>query len=536
LHPRFYQLNLLNPNTKKIEKENTTMRSKFFSIHFLFTLFFLNWLAACKPTTSPPLNLPVVGQGIVAWGDNRSGQLGDGSSISKRATVGAVNIDGKWNAIAAGEGHVLALRTDGTVWAWGENGKGQLGIGTNNNANTPFTTQINNVTAVAAGANHSLALKNDGTVWAWGQNNSGQLGDGANNDNASPVQVKAFFLVRAVAIAAGGNHSLAVDGNGEVWAWGQNDFGQLGDSTIANRSTPVKVKHLNNVIQVAAGANHSLALKSDGSVWAWGDRRHLQLGDGGNSPSLTPVHVPEGLPVAPQTFLSNIAAIAAGGDHNFAMGQQNSVWFWGSDKFAESSGIGAGGGLGAVAPDGTPVAFPQILQGISGKVVMVNAGTNHSLALTDDGRVWAWGRNDQGQLGDSTFIDPFGIFPVKTLRGAKAIAAGGGHSVALAMPSVGLDRTTLDFGNVQVNTSATLTVTLTNTSSVPAPINSFASSNSEFTFASSCTPPIKLAAAASCAIQVTFRPGSAGNRTATLFIGTDTPQGNLAIALSGNGR
>lgn len=511
------------------------MRRNFFTTFYLIAALTLTWLVACKTTPPPPLSLPVVGQGIVVWGDNRSGQLGDGSSMVKRATIGAVSIDGKWNALAAGEGHVLALRTDGTVWAWGENGKGQLGIGTNNNATTPFTTQINNVTAVAAGGNHSLALKKDGTVWAWGQNNSGQLGEGTNNDNASPVQVKAFFLVRAMAIAAGGNHSLAVDGNGEVWAWGQNDFGQLGDSTVANRSTPVKVKHLSGIIQVAAGTNHSVALKHDGAVWAWGDRRHLQLGDGGNTPSLTPVQVPEGLPATPQAFLSNIAALAAGGDHNFALGQQNNVWFWGSDKFAESSGIGGGGGIGAIGPDGTPVAFPQIMQGPSGKIVAVAAGTNHSLALTDDGRVWAWGRNDQGQLGDSTFIDPLGIFPVKTLRGATAIAAGGGHSVALAMPSVGLDHTTLDFGNVQVNTSATLTVTLTNTGSIPALINSFASSNSEFTFAATCTPPVRLAAAASCAIQVTFQPGSAGNRTATFFIGTDTPQGNLAVTLNGNG-
>lgn len=511
------------------------MRCNFLTTIHLVAGLTLTWLAACKTTPPPPLNLPVIGQGIVAWGDNRSGQLGDGSAIAKRATIGSVNIDGNWNAIAAGEGHVLALRTDGAVWAWGENGKGQLGIGTFTNANTPFTTQIDNVTAVAAGGNHSLALKRDGSVWTWGQNQSGQLGDGTNNDNASPVQAKAFFLVRATAIAAGGNHSLAVDGNSEVWAWGQNDFGQLGDSTIANRSTPVKVKHLSGVIQVAAGANHSAALKNDGSVWAWGDRRHLQLGDGGNSPSLTPVQVPNGLPSTPQAFISNIAALAAGGDHNFALEQQNSVWFWGSDKFAESSGFGGGGGLGAVAPDGTPVAFPQILQGISGKITLVNAGLNHSLALTDDGRVWAWGRNDQGQLGDSTFVDPLAILPVKNLRGATAIAAGSSHSVALAMPSVALDRTTLDFGNVPVNTGATLMVTLTNTGAVPAPINSFASSNSEFTFAANCTPPIKLAAAASCVIQVTFQPGSAGNRTATLFIGTDTPQGNLAVTLNGNG-
>jgi alpha-tubulin suppressor-like RCC1 family protein len=322
--------------------------------------------AACKPTTQPPLNLPKVGQGIVAWGDNRSGQLGDGSVIAKRAFIGAVNLDAAWNAIAAGDGHALALGTDGTVWAWGENGRGQLGIGTTNDAHTPFTTQIDNVTVIAAGGSHSLALKRDGTVWAWGQNDQGQLGDGTNADNASPVQAKAFFLVRAVGIAAGASHSLAVDGNGEVWAWGKNDFGQLGDSTIMGRSTPVKVKQLNNVIQVAAGVNHSLALKNDGSVWSWGDRWHLQLGDVIiPASSLTPIRVLFGLPVTPPSYITNIVFIAAGGDHNLALNSNNQILAWGSDKYRESSGIG--GGLGSTAPDGTNLSFSQILQGIAEK-------------------------------------------------------------------------------------------------------------------------------------------------------------------------
>lgn len=492
------------------------------------------WLAACK-TTPPPVSLPVVGQGIVSWGDNRSGQLGDGSTAPNRAYWGALNLDGTWNAIAAGTGHSLVLKTDGSVWAWGENGKGQLGIGTTNDARTPYTTQISNVVAIAAGGSHSLALKSDGTVWAWGANDGGQLGSGTLADAVSPVQVKGFFLVRAVAIAAGENHSLAADGNGEVWAWGKNTYGQLGDSSITDRTAPVKVKQLNNVMQVAAGANHSLALKNDGSVWAWGDRRHLQLGDGAVlSSSLTPTRVLEGLPTTPQTFLSDVKAIIAGGDHNSALTNSNQVWGWGSDKFAESSGNGSG--LGAVGPDGTAVLFPQIMQGITGKVIAITAGANHSLALTDDGRLWAWGHNDQGQLGDSTFADPFGVFPVKNLKGAKAIAAGGGHSIALVVSSLKVDPTTLSFGNVQVNNSATLTVTVSDDGAAPVNINSFVSSNpSEFGVTANCTTPVKLAVAAACAIQVTFKPGSAGSRTATLFINNDSPSGNLQVALSGNG-
>jgi alpha-tubulin suppressor-like RCC1 family protein len=322
--------------------------------------------------------------------------------------------------------------------------------------------------------------------------------------------------------------------DGLVWAWGENGKGQLGIGTTTDAHTPYTTQ-ISNVLAIAAGGSHSLALKNDGSVWAWGDPRHLQLGNGTLlSPSLTPIRVPTGLPATPQTFLSDAKAIAAGRDHSLALTNSNEVWGWGSDKFAESSGVG--GGLGAVAPDGTAVLFPQSLQGITGKVIAISAGINHSLAFTDGGRVWAWGHNDQGQLGDSAFADPFAVLPVKSLKTAKAIAAGGGHSIALAVSSPKVDHATSSFGNVQVNNSATLTVTVANDGAAPANINSFVSSNpSEFAVTSNCTTPVKLAVAAACVIEVTFRSGSAGNRTATLFINNDSPGGNLQVTLNGNG-
>ena len=486
-------------------------------------------------TTPTPVNLSETGKSIVTWGDHHSGQLGDGSTVSNRPYVGALNLAGPWHAVAAGGSHSLALKTDGTVWAWGENGRGQLGIGTTNNVNQPFTTQIDHVVAIAAGGLHSLALKNNGTVWAWGENDDGQLGEGTNNDASSPVQVKAFTLVRAVAIAAGEKHNLAVDGNGDVWAWGKNDFGQLGDSSVVSRSTPVKVKQLTGVVQVAAGATHSLARKSDGSVWAWGDRRHLQLSDG-TVPALgwTPIRVLFGLPTSPPNYLSNIVAIAAGGDHNVVLDNGNQILAWGSDKFFESSGYG--GGYGTIGPDGTLLSFSFQLQGVPGKIITSAAGTYHSLALTEDGRVWAWGRNDQGQLGDSTLVDGQNIAAVKRLRGAKAIAAGGGHNLALVLPALQLDQTALNFGNVQINNSATLTVIVSNAGIIPVNINSIVISGpAEFSVTPGCVVPVPLAVAASCTLQVAFRPASLGNRTAKILINNDSPLTDLEVALAGNG-
>ncbi|MCL2141249.1 MAG: hypothetical protein FWH42_06320, partial [Dehalococcoidia bacterium] len=168
--------------------------------------------------------------------------------------------------IAGGESHSLALKSDGTVWVWGETYYGQL-------ADSFFTTTVqvsslSGVTAIAAGAYHSLALKSDGTVWAWGWNGNGQLGDGTATDRYSPVKVSSLSGVTA--IAAGWDYSLALKSDGTVWAWGWNGDGQLGDGTTTVRHTPVKVSSLSGVTAIAAGAYHSLALKSDGTVWAWG--------------------------------------------------------------------------------------------------------------------------------------------------------------------------------------------------------------------------------------------------------------------------
>ena len=136
---------------------------------------------------------------------------------------------------------------------------------------------LTGVIALAAGSWHNLALKSDGTVWAWGDNGSGQLGDGSTTDRSTPVQVSG----RVIAIAAGSYHSLALKSDGAIWAWGSNGSGQLGDgSTSYYNSTPVPVSGLSGVIALAAGSSHTLALKSDGTVWAWGSNYDGQLGDG----------------------------------------------------------------------------------------------------------------------------------------------------------------------------------------------------------------------------------------------------------------
>src|SRR5205814_3801499 len=176
--------------------------------------------------------------------------------------------------------HSLALRSDGTVWAWGADGFGQLGRGVL--AQTPDlpplpdcgstipvpVMELSQVAAVAAGAYHNLALKTDGTAWSWGANWNGQVGDGSTNDQFAPKIVPGLSDVRA--LAGGAFHSLAVKKDGTVWAWGRNDFGQLGNDSMPESTRPVPVGGLPEAKAVAGGSWHSLALRSDGTVRGWG--------------------------------------------------------------------------------------------------------------------------------------------------------------------------------------------------------------------------------------------------------------------------
>jgi hypothetical protein len=244
---------------------------------------------------------------VWAWGANGDGQLGNGSTTNSSTPVQVSGLPGAVSAIAAGYNHGLAI-VSGNVWAWGNNGDGQLGNGTTTNSSSAVqTTGLTNIIAVSGGWDHSLALKSDGTVWAWGNNAAGQLGNGTNTASSVPALVIGLPMP-AVAIAAGGFHSLALLSNGTVWAWGSNSNGQLGNGTTISSVVPVQVSGLTGMSLIAAGEYHSLALKSDGTVWAWGDNAAGQLGNGLTADSSVPV----------QAALTTATSIAAGGLHSLA--------------------------------------------------------------------------------------------------------------------------------------------------------------------------------------------------------------------------
>ena len=207
---------------------------------------------------------------ILDWGYNGAGQLGDGTTNDRSAPAQVTDVSGiSW--IAAGSSHVLALKSDFTLLTWGYNGEGQLGLGDQVIAQHK-PTQIpspNNVLTIAAGYNHSVVVRKDGTVWSWGTNTSGQLGIGTTSARSyNPVQANS--ITNAVTVSASYGHTLALASDGTVWAWGSNAAGELGDGTKETRPAPTPVNGLSDVAAISAGGGFSLALKKDGTVWAWG--------------------------------------------------------------------------------------------------------------------------------------------------------------------------------------------------------------------------------------------------------------------------
>ncbi|MER8186928.1 hypothetical protein [Kitasatospora sp. NPDC094015] len=388
-------------------------------------------LAAFGLTALPATGAHAQEKRLKSWGNNRVGQLGDGTWTDYRTT--ATTVLGLTSAevvkIAAGgagpaSGHGLALLTDRTVQSWGANTSGQLGDGSVFSHNAPGqVVNLSNAADVAAGGAHSLALLTDQTVVAWGKNNYGQLGNGTNADSSVPVRVEG--LNKVIAIAAGLHHSLALREDGTVWSWGYNINGQLGDGTSASRNVPAPVANLAGVTRIAAGCNHNLALvgppsgttrpTSGNAVKAWGYNATGQLGDNSTISRYTPVDT-QGI------WLGGVSQIAAGCNHSMAVTD--------SDNRLKAWGQNTSGQIGDGTTDYriTPVPVP----GLTG-IQLVAGGREHTLALLGDNTVRSWGNNGSGQLGNGTTTDS--STPVTTLTaltGVDKLAAPVGGDFSLA--------------------------------------------------------------------------------------------------------
>ncbi len=315
---------------------------------------------------------------VWSWGRNTNGELGDGGG--DRAQPQMIWTYPPARQVAAGNQHSALLDRNGALWQWGSDLFGELGMGSSGGVfPTPVQLTVPPLRSVSKGSFANAGITEDGRVFTWGPDTYGQLGDGQPGGTGHPPgQVSGLEAVMTV--AAGGQHVLALLADGTLRAWGRNQFGQLGDASLVNRSQPVVVVSLADLQAVAACPNHSLALTSGGDVYAWGDNSFGQLGDGTTQgPRTTPVLV---------SGVEGAVRIACGSGHSVALLTDGTLQAWGR---AVNGELGNGDRLDSPVP--VKVSF-------LGAITRLSAGTAHTLVGRADGALWAWGSDAQGQLGD----------------------------------------------------------------------------------------------------------------------------------------
>ncbi|MBF0197433.1 MAG: hypothetical protein HQL32_06970 [Planctomycetes bacterium] len=334
--------------------------------------------------------------------------VNDGEIDSVADLVSIYKVGGETEAtvvsVSAGYEHSLILKSDGSLWATGDNGYGQLGDGTYDDKISPVKIMSSGVSQISAGDYHSLILKSDGSLWGAGSNAWGQLGGGSFHQN-TPVEIISTGVSQ---ISAGGYYSLFVKSDGSLWGTGVNGNGQLGDGTDESKGSPVEIIS-SGVSQISAGHSHSLVLKTDGSLWATGSNFFGELGDGSSDDKTSHVEI----------MSSGVSQISAGDYHSLILKTDGSLWGTGSNWSGE---------LGDSVFSGTESPVEIMSSGVS----QIAAGLFYSLILKTNGALWGTGVNGYGQLGDGT--DESKGSPVEIISsGVSQISAGDYHSLILKL-------------------------------------------------------------------------------------------------------
>jgi len=353
---------------------------------------------------------------LYAWGNVGNGALGNNLAVGNKSSPTQIGALTAWSQVAAGNQGSGAIKTDGTMWLWGGNDTGQLGDDTNVVKSSPV--QIGALTTwskIDRGQTTAIALKTDGTMWTWGRNNNfGQLGDNTVINRSSPVQVGT--LTTWTLIAAGQYFKVAIKTDGTMWSWGTNVDGQLGGNTVINRSSPVQIGALTTWSKIDVGAKHCLAIKTDGTLWTWGNNQLGQLGnntDGTITNRSSPVQI---------GALTTWSKISGGRVFSLAIKTDGTLWAWGSNAACGELGDSTAYDKSSPIQIGALTTWSQIATGFSG---------DHSLALKTDGTMWSWGKNVDGQLGGNNVIYLSSPALVGTLTSWTQIAAGTAHSLAI---------------------------------------------------------------------------------------------------------
>ena len=333
------------------------------------------------------------------WGANDSSQLAnpDAATSSRSSPYSMVNGTAtNWRWVACGQSHMAAIKTDGTLWAWGLGTSGQLGAGNSSTRNSPVTTSGGGTTwrQVAAGFNHTTAVKTDGTLWCWGINTQGQLGDNTSSVRSSPVTTTGGGTIWKQ-VSAGQQHTAAVKTDGTLWGWGAT----TGDGTTTSRSSPVTTTGGGTTWkQVACGYRHTAAVKTDGTLWTWGTNTNGELGDNTSSGRSSPVTTTGGGTTWKQ--------VAGGRNNTAAIKTDGTLWCWGFN------------GNGSIGDNTSSVRSSPVTTAAGGTNWYSVAMNQQTAGIKTDGTLWCWGRNLRGQVGDNSSTNPR-LSPVSVVGGGR---------------------------------------------------------------------------------------------------------------------
>jgi alpha-tubulin suppressor-like RCC1 family protein len=343
---------------------------------------------SCSDFQNEPYMLGVKHDGTMwAWGYGGRGVIGNGSISDQHNPTRVGNktdgTDGGWTAVSAGIYHVLGLRADGSLWAWGSGAFGELGQPTVRSSTVPLrvTTTVKSWRAIGAGGGFSVALASDGHVYTWGANNVGSLGDGTHNDHPTPVLLSTINNIAQ--ISAGSSHALALGADGRLWTWGMDDLrcGREGDVTLPG----VALTYMGPGF-IAGGYRHSGLITGDGKLWTTGEGANGKLGTGDTNNRSLPT------PTKATSPADNWVHFGAGRAHSLAVKADGTLWTAGNNDY------------GQLGRTGTNVSsFGRV--GSDTQWAEVHAGYEFSLALKGDGTLWGWGRNNYGQLGDNSITN-----------------------------------------------------------------------------------------------------------------------------------
>ena len=352
---------------------------------------------------------------VYCWGANGHGELGTGKAgANETKPVKTLTIGAPFKAVGSGQDHTCALETNGSLWCWGYAPFGPLGGAAGNGdcsceaSPAQVGTLGYDVVGIGIGGGGGCAIKGDQSLWCWGSNRDGELGIGSTADTPLTAEVTALGK-STTEVAVGESHACALKKDGTVWCWGSNNQCQMGDGTttapycggVNCLTSPRQVTALGTeTTHLEAGGKTTCAMRIDGSLWCWGFNNSGQLGIGVAPPYGGPT--PCGAP-APVTALGNtVTGVALGASHVCAVKKDGSLYCWGA---ADQGQLGTGTAKESCGLASKCESSPVEVTALGKTVTQVEAGGSHTCALTDDG-VFCWGENMSGQVGDGTTATP----------------------------------------------------------------------------------------------------------------------------------